>query len=209
MKYIFPEVRILVFAKAPLEGQVKTRLVPELGTSRALDLHCAMVAYQIRRVIEGNIAPMELWVSSNPSHAFFQSLCEKAHIYEQRGNDLGQRMLHAVKSALQRGDSVLLVGTDCPSVDQQYLEQAMGLLQQGVDVILGPAEDGGYVLIGMNQTHPELFRDISWGSDQVMASTVERIISAGLSYKSLETRWDVDRPEDLVRLKTLQPPLVF
>lgn len=209
MKYIYPDSRILIFAREPILGKVKTRLEADLGTIRTFDLHCALITYQVKRVTHKSLAPMELWVTSNPSHKLFLHLGGRSNTFEQRGNDLGQRMLNAAESVLKRSKSVVMIGADCPSVDSDYLEQALSLLSQGTDVVIGPAEDGGYVLLGLSQVWPDLFYDIPWGTGQVMESTLQRLDASDLRYSLLDSRWDVDRPEDVARLAGLQPPLSY
>jgi rSAM/selenodomain-associated transferase 1 len=115
----------------------------------------------------------------------------------------------AIRQTLQREnvESVVIIGTDCPAVTERYLDQALLALESGVDVVLGPAEDGGYVLVGMQRPITAVFEDIPWGTDQVMHRTLETLKAKELTYRLLDTLWDVDRPEDLARLQSLVPPL--
>lgn len=209
MNYKYKDSRILIFAREPVLGQVKTRLQSTLGKKQTYDLHSALVTYQVAQAGRNLLAPIELWVTSNPKHELFQSVVGQSNVFEQQGDDLGQRMLNAASTALQRSKSVVLIGADCPSVDSAYLEQALDQLNQNKDLVFGPAEDGGYVLFGMNQVMPDLFFNIRWGTDSVMSLTMQRVKASGLTYKLLEPRWDVDRPEDLERLSELEPPLVY
>jgi rSAM/selenodomain-associated transferase 1 len=155
------------------------------------------------------IAEWGLWVTSNSSHENFTSICNKGNIYLQDGVDLGARMDGAIRHTLldRNVESVILVGTDCPALTTSYLDQALLALESGVDVVLGPAEDGGYVLVGMRRPIGAVFEGIPWGSDQVMRRTLEALKAHELSYRLLDTLWDVDRPEDLARLQLLDPPL--
>ena len=201
---------VLVFAKTPLLGQVKTRLESVLGQQGALALHKALIEAVICTVKGCGLSVMELWVSSNIHHEYFVSLCnlmniESNNIHEQRGNDLGSRMAHAASTALQRADYVVLLGADCPSVDAGYLTQALQLLEQGEEIVFGPAEDGGYVLLGLRQVPSEIFTQIPWGTAEVMKLSRQRLQQAGKKWVELSERWDVDRPEDLSRLKALMP----
>lgn len=204
----YKNVRILMFAKEPVAGQVKTRMQGRLGIEGALDLHCALIEYQLSQVLRGGLAPVELWVSANPEHPFFKPFSKKVSIYQQEGTDLGARMAYAARVALGRAESVILVGTDCPSVDTAYLEEAITTLKQS-DVVLGPADDGGYVLLGMNQVVDDLFVDMPWGSSQVLSLSTRRLVKREVNFGLLSSRWDVDRPADLGRLAELQPPLDF
>lgn len=204
-----PRSRIAVFAREPLLGQVKSRLASEIGAAAALAVYRAMLARLGRLLNRRSIAEWDLWVTSNCSHKDFVSLCNKTNIHLQDGRDLGARMDGAIQQTLLKAsvENVILVGTDCPALTEDYLDQALLALESGVDVVLGPAEDGGYVLVGMRRALPVVFEDIPWGTDQVMHRTVEALRASGLSYKLLDTLWDVDRPEDLARLQQLEPPL--
>ena len=209
MKYKYPEFRILLFAREPVYGEVKTRLHSAIGEARAYELHCAMLRYQVDKVINSGLAPLELWVSGNPANPVLVDLSLQSPIFRQQGSDLGQRMKAAVVAARSRSDGVILLGTDCPSVDSDYLESALGLLSAGTQLIIGPAEDGGYVLLGVRECWPALFDDIAWGTSQVLSATLQKASRLGLDFKMLPKRWDVDRPEDLRRLATLDPALDF
>ncbi|MGB7542815.1 MAG: TIGR04282 family arsenosugar biosynthesis glycosyltransferase, partial [Burkholderiales bacterium] len=114
--------------------------------------------------------------------------------------DLGERMQRALAAALARSERAILVGSDIPALSAQYLRDADRSLAGGDDVVLGPAEDGGYVLIGLRRCDPELFREIPWGGPTVLAETRWRIARLGLRSRELPALWDVDRPEDLERL---------
>ena len=204
-----PRSRILVFAREPLLGKVKSRLAVEIGAQEALAVYRAMLARLGQLLNQAQVAAWDLLVTSNCSHKDFVSICNKTNITLQSGQDLGARMDTAIRQTLQREnvESVVLIGTDCPAVTERYLNQALLALESGVDVVLGPAEDGGYVLVGMRRPITALFEDIPWGTDQVMSRTLEALKAHELSYELLDTLWDVDRPEDLVRLQSLLPPL--
>ena len=204
-----PRSRILVFAREPLLGKVKSRLAIEIGAQEALAVYRAMLARLGQLLTQAQIASWDLWVTSNCSHKDFLSICNKTNIYLQNGQDLGARMDGAIQQTLRQEnvESVVLIGTDCPAVTERYLDQALLALESGVDVVLGPAEDGGYVLVGMQRPITAVFEDIPWGTDQVMHRTLETLKAKELTYRLLDTLWDVDRPEDLVRLQSLVPPL--
>jgi rSAM/selenodomain-associated transferase 1 len=114
-------------------------------------------------------------------------------------------MHHAFCSALATYSRALLMGCDCPSLTEQDLEQALTALNQENEVVLAPAEDGGYVLIGLNQPRPELFDNMPWGTAQVLDKTRKRIEHWKLRYHELSEQWDLDTPEDLVRYRALAP----
>ena len=209
MPYRFAQSRISVFAREPVLGQVKTRLNGELGAERVLALYQAMTRRIVTTVVDSRLADMDLWVSSNPSHEFFLTICNRKNIYPQMGSDLGERMGFTVRQTLASGDvdSVILVGSDCPAMNEAYLESALAALAGGKDVVIGPADDGGYVLIGIRHDVPELFDGIPWGTESVLSTTIDRIRSLRLNDHYLDMLWDVDRPQDLARLQQLQPPL--
>ena len=197
----FPAARILIFAKAPLPGQVKTRLVPLLGAAGAARLHSAMVAQTVRRMQAAALAPLQLWCAPSAAAPLFEELKQTntLELCEQRGADLGARMLHAFTAALQSAEIAVAIGTDWPALDPGVIATALQRLQQGDDAVLGPAEDGGYVLLGLRRVDTRLFEDIVWGSDQVLAQTQERLRQLQWQWSELPMSWDLDRPVDFER----------
>jgi hypothetical protein len=209
MTFKFPDSRIAEFAREPILGKVKTRLLAALGEEGALALYQQMLARIGSCIGTARLAQLDLWVTSNPSHESFLSICNEMNIYVQEGDELGEKMAFTCDQTLvtEAAQSMLIVGTDCPVMDADYLEAALSSLQGDSDVVIGPAEDGGYVLIGMRQPQAALFADISWGSERVLAETLARAKSLHLNYHLLPTLWDVDTPADLPRLQTLNPSL--
>lgn len=200
----YNDVRVLFFAKAPIAGQVKTRFIPRLGVDGALALHKQLIDLTWQRVTEGAQWPMELWVSESGREAWFAGMCPEHLMYVQQGEDLGQRMRHALTQALQRAPYVLVIGADCVSLDTSYLNDAISRLRSGASVVLGPAEDGGYVLLGVRHEVPAgLFEDIEWGSARVLEQTRSRLRAMSIDWLELSPRWDVDVPGDLPRLARL------
>jgi rSAM/selenodomain-associated transferase 2/rSAM/selenodomain-associated transferase 1 len=199
-----PDVRVLFFAKSPIAGKVKTRFIPTLGEQGALALHKQLITLTWQRVTAGSDLAMELWLSETGQEAWFAHVCNTRSIYVQQGNDLGQRMAHALNDALTRAELVLVIGADCASLDANYLQQAVSALRAGADLVIGPAEDGGYVLLGVKRQVPAgIFDNIDWGSDQVFSQTHKRLFESRVNWQQLPSRWDVDRPEDLMRLQSL------
>ena len=191
---------VMVFAKAP--GEAKTRLIPALGAAGAAALHRRLVVHCLRAARDSRLGPVELWCAPDTSDPFFRE-CERRHgagLHAQGEGDLGARMRRAFESALAHAARAIIVGSDIPALSARYLRDADRALRRGDDAVIGPAEDGGYALIGLSRCDPELFRDIPWGGPEVMAETRRRI--AALAWRSSELRvlWDVDRPEDLGRL---------
>ncbi len=189
---------LLQFARAPAPGAVKTRLIPRLGPAGACDLHRELVIRTCRTLLSARMGPVELWVEGDTGDALFRH-CRAlgvTAVTPQAGTDLGQRMHYALREGLSRHDRVLLVGSDCPDLDPDYLAAAARALDVS-PVVLGPALDGGYVLIGARQVDGSLFRGIDWGSDRVLAQTTERLRQLGWSWQALAPLADVDTPEDL------------
>lgn len=198
---------LLVFAKAPVPGLVKTRLVSALGEQQAVELHAALVRWALRVAIAAQLVPVSLWCSPSRNHPFFKE-CAKRYgiaLRTQKGNELGQRMANALQQTHTRCRYALLIGTDCPGLSACDLEAALAALQQGCDAVLGPAQDGGYVLIGTRRPVSGLFSGIEWGSDRVLAQTRQRLAALGLRWHELPLRWDVDRYRDVVRLRREMP----
>lgn len=196
-----PRCRILVFAKAPEPGKVKTRLVPALGEGGAARLHEQLVLRALSAACEAALGPVELWCAPDAAHAFFVE-CARRHkvtLRTQGEGDLGARMDQALRSALRDSEHALLIGSDIPALTPAYLGEADRALADA-DVVVGPAQDGGYMLIGLKRPAPELFQGLSWGESSVLAATLERIERAGLRCRRLSSLRDVDRPEDLAGL---------
>ncbi len=120
---------------------------------------------------------------------------------------MGVKMGSAIKYVLSSKSSkgAILIGADCPVMTLSYIEQALSQLQSGVPLVIGPAEDGGYVLIGVDDYYPEIFEGIHWGTKEVLNQTIRKAENAGIRYSCLDTLWDVDRPGDLERLSQLKP----
>ena len=204
----FPGCRIILFAKAPVLGKVKTRLEPELGQKGSLELHKAMTRRIITLLDSIKLAPWDLWLSSGERNEVFLGQCKDAEIFLQKGNDLGQKMANASLHSFARVgvESVLIIGSDCPAFDAEYLVSAIKALEKGYDVVLGPAEDFGYILIGLNAPYVELFEGVAWGSEKVLKQTLAKVRELNLNLLLLDALWDVDRPQDLARLADLKPP---
>ena len=183
---------IIVFARAPVAGAAKTRLVPALGEWGAARLHARLVRHAVHTALAARCGRVELHGTSR--HSFFRSLGVPFRL--QRGRDLGERMYHA----LSRDPGAILIGTDSPALSVADLRRARRWLQGGCDAVLAPAEDGGYALIALRRVSPEIFRNIGWGSSTVFAETVKRLRAH--RWRALRTVWDVDRPEDLPRLRS-------
>lgn len=192
----------MVFAKAPAPGAVKTRLVPALGPGGAARLHERLVRRTLSTVVEAGLGGTQLWCSPSPAYPLFEDLAQtyRLRLFTQRGADLGERMAHALDSALVREKAALLVGTDCLDLMAGDLRQAARALSSGCDAVLGPAADGGYVLVGLRSPLPELFHAMPWGTDEVLERSRQVLRRLGRRWHELDVRHDLDRPEDLARL---------
>ncbi len=200
---------VIVFTRYPEAGKTKTRLIPALGAERAAELQCRMAEHAIDRVRElaktrpisievryqgGNPVLMKQWLGSDILYR------------EQEGDDLGERMLGAFLDAFRNGaERVLLMGTDCPSVTAEILEKGFRELYQS-DLVLGPAEDGGYYLIGLKKAYSDVFSNVPWATDKVLERTLEIARLLGLSAGLVDRLHDVDRPEDLLVWRNIERP---
>jgi uncharacterized protein len=193
-------VALAILAKAPVAGSVKTRLIPALGAEGAAALHARLIERTVATAGAAAIGPVTLWVTPAAPHAFFTALASRFQfaLAAQPDGDLGARMLAACEAG---AGPVIVIGTDCPALTPLHLRQAADVLRDGADVVVIPAEDGGYVLIGSRRPQPALFTDMTWSTDQVMAQTRQRLARSGFAWCELTTLWDLDRPEDLARLR--------
>jgi uncharacterized protein len=208
MTYLFPDSVLLIFCKAPVTGQVKTRLQPALTDEQAVATHRQLTLMTLERAFQQPLCPVVLYCAPDCAHPFFRQCADEypLTLTTQRGKDLGKRMHLALTDALFRYRHAVLVGCDCPSLTADDLRQALQALKDGSDCVIAPAEDGGYVLIGLNAPQPGLFDDMDWGTDSVMAETHYRVVKAGLSLHELGMQWDVDTIEDWKRYLSAQNP---
>lgn len=195
------DVLTVVFAKAPVAGTVKTRLFPALGAQGAARLHMRLVRRAVDTAVRARCGPVELHHAPARPHAWLRALAARrgVRLRPQRGGDVGERMHHAFRRALYRHRGVVLIGSDCPELRPRDLRRAArGLADR--DAVIAPAEDGGYPLIALRRCSSRLFEGIAWGGEEVMAQTRDRLAGLGWRWRELRMLWDVDRPDDLVRL---------
>lgn len=200
--YRFPEARILVFAKAPLIGRVKTRLISAVGAMRAMRLYRLMLASVLQRLADARIAPIEIHAAPDARHPWLRRLAGRvgASLAPQVEGDLGRRMAWAARHAHRDADMVLLIGADGVWLCPQELSSAFSRLQAGATAILGPADDGGYVLLGLRRGFDaRVFQGLPWGGPRVAAITRARLRLAGVAWGELSSRPDLDTPRDLRR----------
>src|SRR4029079_1528498 len=165
-------VSVMVFARAPLAGQVKTRLIPRLGAEGAAQLQRRLILGALRTA--GAVGRVEMHVTRR--HSWLRRLC--LAVRSHRGRDLGERMHHA----LSRRRFAVLIGSDAPALRPADLRQAVRWLRGGTDVVLAPAEDGGYALIAARRIDARVFAGIRWGTDEVLARTLDNLGRCGLRY---------------------------
>jgi len=194
--------KILVFTRAPVPGQTKTRLIPALGEEGAARLHAELIQRTLQKCTALGNAETELWCAPDINHPFFTSCADTYDVtlQKQSGSDLGERMSNALAESLDQSPWTILVGTDCPGLTIDDLKQAATILGNGSDAVLGPATDGGYVLIGLNRPAPTLFTDMPWGSNRIAELTRDRLRDMGMRWHELPPRNDIDQPEDLIHL---------
>ncbi|WP_460207018.1 TIGR04282 family arsenosugar biosynthesis glycosyltransferase [Scytonema sp. NUACC21] len=191
---------LVIFTRYPEPGKTKTRLIPALGPEGAATLQRQMTEHTILQVKQlqsslsvslevrfagGNLQLMQDWLGSDVT-------CQP-----QGEGDLGLRMLRSLKSGFEAGaKKVIIIGTDCPEVNAEILRMAFDRLNHN-DLVLGPATDGGYYLVGLKRPVPDLFTNITWGTSHVLQQTIEKAQFFNLSVGYLPVLSDIDRPEDL------------
>jgi len=193
-----PDNVLIVFARAPVPGRVKTRLAPLLGAEGAARLHAQLVEKTLRIALAAGFARVELYCASGIDHVFFKNMQKRfgVHLRSQGRGNLGDRMYRAMRGH----PGAVLIGSDCPSLRAADLRAAAKALRAGADAVLSPAEDGGYALIGLRRASRMVFDGVDWGSARVLAQTRARLQRLRWRWQELRTVWDVDRPEDVARL---------
>lgn len=229
---------IAILTRAPIPGQTKTRLIPALGARGAADLHARLLQRTVRTAFAAGLGPVHLWCTPDCKHPIFTT-CQKLGtlaLHPQNTGDLGARML----ATLAPNTPTLIIGTDCPALTPEHLQQAARAINQALstvdralardvglkpelptkpapvssafpsenDAVLIPAEDGGYVLIGLRQPTASIFADMTWGCASVLEQTRLRLRAAGLRWVEHPSLWDVDEPADLSRLSAFAPELL-
>jgi uncharacterized protein len=199
---------LIIFAREPLAGQVKTRLAAALGAEGAAaayrELIDATLEYAVAARTQGIVAAIEIWCTPDPASPYFHALaeCHGVQLRRQRDGDLGGRMSGAIADALARAPAAILIGTDCPAQGVAALAAAVAALAEA-DVVLGPAEDGGFVLVAARI--PLRFDGVRWSTAHTLRDTRSVLARAGLRWAELPLSWDVDEPADLARWKALRP----
>lgn len=203
------QVRILVFAKAPVPGRVKTRLIPALGAEGAARLAGRLLCHALTQALDADLGPVELCASPAPEHpdwrpwlpTLSQMVLPGTRLAwrDQGEGDLGARMARPAQGYLDAGEPVLLMGTDCPALTPHRLREAARALH-GHEAVLIPARDGGYVLLGLRAFHPSLFNAMPWGTSAVADLTLKRLRDLNWRVWVGEALADIDFPADLAVL---------
>ena len=197
--------RLIIFTRYPEPGTTKTRMIPELGADGAADLQRRMTEHIVCRVvqlIETRKMPVEIRYDGGSEQLMAAWLGNGFSYFPQGQGNIGLRMGRALEHAFTQGfETAVIIGSDIPDITTDILKNAFEMLKH-IDLVLGPAGDGGYYLIGVHRQtfrhwHPRLFNDISWGTESVLPQTLTIAESLGLNYSLLDTLNDVDRPEDL------------
>lgn len=192
--------QLIVFVKAPQQGKCKTRLIPLLGEKKTTIFYESLVLNCFKNLKSLQNTIIQIHAYPDTQHDFLKKLGmnNNAQMHNQKGEDLGERMLNAMQQALQTSAQVVLIGTDCPAIDNEYIESAFNALEHH-DIVFGPAADGGYVLIGAKTIDPVIFDNISWSTDKVLEQSLNRADVAGYKVQLLHTLNDIDTPDDYLQ----------
>ena len=191
---------LILFIKYPEAGNVKTRLGAEVGFELAAELYRLFIQQTFELV--QNCSAQKVFVAFEPADReaeFSEFIPKQFAVFPQKGKNLGARMLNAFQYAFARGyKNVAILGSDSPTLPLKNIDEAFEKLSKS-DLVLGPAEDGGYYLIGLTHAHPGLFDNIEWSSNSVMQATIERAEKLRLQYKLLSVWYDIDTKKTLMR----------
>jgi rSAM/selenodomain-associated transferase 1 len=192
--------RIVIFAKAPVAGKAKTRLIPALGAKGAAELARVMLERTVNEAVATGLA-VELCATPAPSAAEWKRFLPDIAATDQGDGDLGERLARAAARTIEAGENILLIGTDCPELNREGLKAAGQALSER-DAVLYPTEDGGYALLGLRRFDESIFSGIAWSTASVAAETKARIEALDWSLHVEETLHDIDEPEDLPHLSS-------
>lgn len=190
---------LIVFVKSPIPGEIKTRLIPHLTGAEAADLYKCFVS-DILKNVSTLASTLKLHIAYQP-HAKASDLSwigrQTPESFRQEGKSLGERLIHAFGTAFGRGSQhVVIIGSDSPTLPTRYIEQAFEALNEA-DVVLGPAFDGGYYLIGLSRPCMKLFEDVCWSNDQIFERTAQNAQRLGYTLRVLPAHYDIDTIDDL------------
>ena len=199
--------KLIIFSRYPEVGKSKTRLIPGIGAEKATEIHRQMAEFTLRtaqKLKRKQDISIEVAYNGGTTQLMEQWLGSGLSLITQNPGDLGEKMSFSFSTAFESGqEKVVLIGTDCPEITVEILEQAFEALEKH-DLVLGPAYDGGYYLIGQRKHYPQLFEEIAWGTDQVLKKTMLLAMQSQISLKLLVRLHDVDHPEDLTFWNQIQ-----
>ncbi|MEE9423064.1 MAG: TIGR04282 family arsenosugar biosynthesis glycosyltransferase [Gammaproteobacteria bacterium] len=192
--YPYADGKLLVLAKTPVLQHVKTRLAADIGDEAALDVYKQLLETTLKTVVSSKLLPVELWLDTDQQNDWLEDLVDRyaVSVQQQSGSDLGERMADAICKTLKAAEFCILIGVDCPLLDVNYINSACIALQDGAEIVIGPAEDGGYVLVGMKNYKPELFTSIAWSTASVMQQTRQIMEQKKWQFEELAVLWDID-----------------
>ncbi len=193
--------RLMIFAKGPVPGRVKTRLAGRWGGYGACRVYKQLLGRTAQVAFAVPDCSREIRFAG--SHPYLRALARRYRmgLRPQSPGDLGQRMAGALREASGAGELGVIVGGDCATLAPEMIDRAFRELESGADLVLGPALDGGYLLIGARRSPAALMRGVEWGSERVLAQTLRRARRLKLSVALLEPLMDVDRPADVKHLR--------
>lgn len=188
-----------ILCKAPVPGYAKSRLIPTLGARGAAAAHAKLATHTVQQACTCTESSVEVWCSPDSEHAFFSTLQMQYPLVlrQQSQGDIGIRMADIAADVLTRARFVLLIGTDCPALDSDYLKTAIEALSKGSDAVIGPVNDGGYILLGLSRFSACLFHDVPWSTSNVLAATRQRLKMLGWRWQELSVLQDIDTPADI------------
>ena len=198
---LYDDTIILLFAKAPIAGNVNTRLIPDIGEEKATSLQYDLIHQRLSMLTSAGLCNVSLMCAPGTQHECFVE-CEQKYAIQliaQSGCDLGERMFNGVEVALRHYKYCIVIGTDAPALNEVTIEHAIEALHTNTGVVFVPAEDGGYVLLGLQHSCDFLFEGIDWGSSEVMQQSRDQLKLNEISHRELATCWDIDSLEDYQR----------
>jgi rSAM/selenodomain-associated transferase 1 len=210
MQPFYPDTAIILFAREPILGKVKTRLIPVLGVNNAARLYDQMLRHTINTVVDIDLAAIYLYITPESDPQYFHSMALKNNfqLRIQQGNNLGVKMFNALDQTLKQYKRAVLIGTDCPFLDADDLNEAIISLDTAQPhkntMVFSPAQDGGYVLVGASRVCQEVFQDIEWGTEKVMSQTRSVLEYKQIQWRELNKQQDIDTCEDLSALSQLK-----
>lgn len=187
---------VIIFAKEPMPGKVKTRLARSIGNELAVKLYELFLRKTLTILENLDYCTAQLFKTRDSAEDYFQGI-SKTEIFEQEGADFGERMKNAFTQVFAAGaERAVIIGTDCPEVDNVLLKKAfVELLKK--EVVIGPATDGGYYLLGLKKEHPYLFENMAWSTVDILIKTEKKLNEKNITYTKLDLLSDIDTRQDL------------